>query len=99
VCLNLEPRFVSLWLTRYTAPKVQFLGGRSGLDGARLVIDPGVLAERAILIENGELRMAKMGVAKHSMMRSSRTSFTCLVSRHASSGRCSDFTRSTHCRR
>ena len=47
----------------------QFLSGRSGLDGARLVIDAGLLAELAILVENGETRTATMGVATHSLMR------------------------------
>ena len=63
-----------------------FLRGSPGLDGARLVIDPGLLAELAILIENGELRRATMGVAADSMGHSC-TSFTCLVSRHEFGGR------------
>ena len=63
-----------------------FLRGSPGLDGARLVIDPGLLAELAILIENGELRRATIDVATNSK-RNRCTSFTCLVSRHEFGGR------------
>jgi hypothetical protein len=34
---------------------------KEGLDGARLMIDSGLTTELAMLIENGELRIATMG--------------------------------------
>jgi hypothetical protein len=66
---------------------------QKSLDGAGPVINPGLLAELAILIENSELRIATMGVATHSIMRHSCTSFSfaCVLSRHECSGRCSAF--------
>jgi hypothetical protein len=66
---------------------------QEALDGAGFVIDTGLLAELAILIENGELRIATMGVATHSIMRHSCTSFSfpCVLTRHECSGRCSTF--------
>ena len=69
------------------------------MDGARLVIDPGLLVERAILIENGETRTATMGIATHSIMRPSCTPLTCLLSRDESGGRCSASICSTCWRR
>jgi len=44
-------------------------------NGAGLVIHSGLLPELAILIENRELRIATTGVATHSIMRHSCTSF------------------------
>jgi hypothetical protein len=61
------------------------------LDGAGLVIEAGLVTELAISIGNRELRIATMGVATHSVMSHSCTAFTCLVTRHECSGRCSAF--------
>jgi hypothetical protein len=55
------------------------------------MVDPGLLAELAFVIEYGELRIATMGVATHSIMRHGCTSFACVVSRHECNGRCSAF--------
>jgi hypothetical protein len=64
---------------------------QEGLDGAGLMIDSGLTTELAMLIEHGELRIATMGVATHPIVRHGCTSFTCLLSRHECSGRCSSF--------
>ena len=64
---------------------------QEGLDRARFVVDPGLALELAILIQEGELRIATMGVATHSIMRHRCTSFICVLSRHKWCGRCSAF--------
>jgi hypothetical protein len=56
------------------------------------MINAGLLAELAILVQNSELRIATMGVATHPIMRHGCTSsFACVVTRHKCSGRCSPF--------
>jgi hypothetical protein len=64
---------------------------QESLDGTGLVVDPDLVAELPILIENSELQIATMGVATHSIMRHSCTSFACALTRHECSGRCSAF--------
>ncbi len=64
---------------------------QESLDSAGLVIDPALLPELAILVQDGKLRVVLVGVATHSIIRHGCTSFTCALSRHECSGRCSAF--------
>jgi hypothetical protein len=64
---------------------------QEGLDGARLVVHPGLLAESAMPIQNRELTTAAMGVATDPIMGYGCTSFSCVVSRHKCSRRCKAF--------
>jgi hypothetical protein len=61
------------------------------LDGPRLMVDPVLGEKAAVLIQNGELRVALVGIASDPIMRHGCTSFTCALSRHECSGRCSAF--------
>jgi hypothetical protein len=62
------------------------------LDGARFMIDPGLVTQLASLIENGKVRIAFVGVTSDPIIRHGCTSFfTWLVSRHECSRRCSTF--------
>jgi hypothetical protein len=60
-------------------------------DGAWLVLDPELGEQVPILIEDRELRIVLVGVASDPIMRHGCTSFTCALSRHECSGRCSAF--------
>jgi hypothetical protein len=64
---------------------------QKGLDGARFMIDPGLVLELTSLIENGEAGIVLVGVASDPIMRHGCTSFACVLSRHECSGRCSAF--------
>jgi len=44
-------------------------GLREGADGPRLMVDPGVGAQVATLIQNGELRIPLVGVASDPIVR------------------------------
>jgi len=64
---------------------------QEGLDGAGLMVDPVLRDKLAVLVQNGELGIVLVGVASDPIMRHGCTSFTCALSRHECSGRCSAF--------
>jgi hypothetical protein len=61
------------------------------LDSPWLVVDPLLGHEAASRIQDRELRIVLVGVTSDPIMGHGCTSFTCALSRHECSGRCSAF--------
>jgi hypothetical protein len=64
---------------------------QEGLDGSGVMVDPMLGQRAACLVQDGELRIVLVGVTSDPIMRHGCTSFTCALSRHECSGRCSAF--------